>query len=216
MNPVDLVSTLTGLSVASLAALGALGTFCVALQAVLLVVARFVPQASPVARVLAVITTDLGKVATALGAAARWLGSRTTRPHGFAFVRVLAVLTGMAIWAPFVAYSCTPAQRALMVPSMSKIDAIGIAVSHAVGWCEAHGADATAVSTARKALVDRDPGTAISVIRKMLEATAAAGEPVPPELVATVELAEGLLAAKALQEGMQAITYLKTRDAGAP
>jgi len=217
MNPADLVSALTGLSVASLAALGALGAVCVALQAVLLVVARFVPQASPVARVLAVVTTDLAKVATALATAARWLASRTGKPHGFGRVEAVIVLAMLAVIAPCVHVSCTPTQRAALgVPALSQADAIGIAVSHAVGWCEAHGADATAVQTARTALVERDPGLAITVVRKMLIVSAAVGEFVPRELVATVELAEGLLAAKAIQEGMQAITYLKSRDAGAP
>lgn len=103
--------------------------------------------------------------------------------------------------------ACTPAERAAFgVPVLSQVDAIGATIAEAVGWCADHGATPDNVLEARKAIADKDPGAAVDVVRKMLEASAKAGEPVPPEVVALVQTAEGALAAQAIQEGMSAVS----------
>lgn len=211
MNPADLVSTLLGLSPHVLAALGALGVLALALQALLLAFAKLVPAASPAARVLAVLSTDLGIVASWSASAARWLLARVTKPAGPALALLLAASLAAA---GGLAYACTPTQRAALgVPALSQVDAIGVALSHAVGWCEAHGADEEAIALARIAIAKHDTGAAISVVRKLLIASAAAGEPIPPEVVALVELAQGAMYSQAIQDGMRAVS--RASDAGA-
>lgn len=215
MNPADLVSTLLGLSPHVLAALGAVGVLALALQALLLAIAKLVPAASPAARVLAVLSTDLGIVASWSASAARWLLARVTKPSGpAAFVFVLFGYTAALGAACGLSYACNPAQRAALgVPALSQVDAVGVALSHAVGWCEAHGADEEAVTLARIAIAKHDTGAAISVVRKLLIASAAAGEPIPPEVVALVELAQGAMYSQAIQDGMRAVS--RASDAGA-
>lgn len=103
--------------------------------------------------------------------------------------------------------ACTPAERAALgVPVIPQIDAIGSVLAEAVGWCADHGATPATVLEARQAIADKDPGTAVDVVRKMLEASAKAGEPIPPQIVSLVETAEGAIAAQAVQDGMRAVS----------
>lgn len=113
------------------------------------------------------------------------------------------ILLRMAVWV-WLLSGCTPTQRSL--PVLSQVDAIGATLAQAVGWCADHGATPENVLQAHKAIADKDPGAAVDVVRKMLEASAKAGEPVPPEVVALVQTAEGALAAQAIQDGMQAVS----------
>jgi hypothetical protein len=116
---------------------------------------------------------------------------------------VLAALMGSCSGST----ACTPAERAALgVPVLSQVDAIGSTLANAVGWCDSHGASPENVLRARQAIADKDPGSAVDVVRGMLEASAKAGEPVPPEVVALVQTVEGALAAQAIQDGMTAIS----------
>lgn len=117
------------------------------------------------------------------------------------------VFTALFVAAGCGSQGCTPAERrALGVPVLSQIDAIGSTLAQAVGWCEDHGATPETVLTARKAIADKDPGAAVDVVRAMLEASAKAGEPIPPEVVALVQTAEGAIAAESIQNGMRALS----------
>jgi hypothetical protein len=103
--------------------------------------------------------------------------------------------------------SCTPAQREkLVVPTLTQVDAIGWTLMQALAWCEAHGVDAKSIAAAKEAIERKDLGQGIELIRKALEKTAESGEPVPPEVVALVQTAEGAIAAEAVQDGMRAIS----------
>jgi hypothetical protein len=110
-------------------------------------------------------------------------------------------------WVFLLSMGCTPAERAALgVPVLSQIDAIGSTLAQAVGWCSEHGASPESVLQARQAIADKDPGSAVDVVRKMLEASAKAGEPIPPDVVALVQTVEGALAAQSIQNGMRALS----------
>ena len=116
-------------------------------------------------------------------------------------------LSRLVLIALLALYGCTPAERAkLAVPVLSQIDAIGATIAQAVGWCEDHGADEKSVLKALQAISDKDPVSAVEVVRGMLEASAKAGEPVPPEIVALVQTAEMAAAAEAVQDAMRALS----------
>lgn len=114
-------------------------------------------------------------------------------------------LVALTVLAPIV--YCTPAQREkLAVPTLSQIDAIGSTIAQATEWARDHGADEKLALQALQAISDKDPKQAVDILRKMLEALAAKGEPVPPQVVALVQTAEGALAAQAVQDGMRSLS----------
>jgi|GEM_PF-6219371 len=123
-------------------------------------------------------------------------------------------LLSFLIWvfgSATVTSACTPAQRAQVIPVLSQVDAIGSTVAQAIAWCEDHGAEPADVLEALKAVSEKDPGTAAVVAHRILSKMSAKGVPIPPEIVALVQTAEGALAAQAIQDGM---TRLST--GGAP
>lgn len=192
---------LAGLGPDVLALLGAFTATCTALYVIALGVARLLPATSPVAHWLSVFAIDVKKAAELAGKIGSVIG-KIGRNTAAGAVILLAGCTS----------SCTPAQRAaLHVPALSQIDSIGMTVARVAGWCEDAGAD---VSDARKALDEKDPYRAIEALRKSFALLATAGHPVPPEVVAAVNVAEGALAAQAVAEGMRALS--RDGDAGAP
>lgn len=121
------------------------------------------------------------------------------------FCRFCFALIALAALSPVI--FCTPAQRAkLTVPTLSQIDAIGSTIAQAVEWARDHGVDDELALQALQAISDKDPRQALDITRKMLEALAAKGEPVPPGIVALVQTAEGALAAESIQNGMRALS----------
>lgn len=109
--------------------------------------------------------------------------------------------------ALITACTCTPADRQnLGVPTLSQIDAIGSTVAQAIKWCEDHGADPDDVLAAFKAISDKDPGTAAVVVHRILGKLVDKGVPIPSEIVALVQTAEGAMAAQAVQDGMRALS----------
>lgn len=111
-------------------------------------------------------------------------------------VRVLALALMVA---------CTPADRA-GIPVLSQVDAIGMGVSRVLGWCEANGADAERTERARQAVAERDYRAAVALAADVVRELRAAGQPVPEETEVMLRLAEGAMAAQAIQDGMRALS----------
>lgn len=92
------------------------------------------------------------------------------------------------------------------VPALSMVDAIGRGVAHAVGWCDARGIEPVSVESARQALVEKDYGTALDLAARMISNARAKGDPIPEQVEVELRLAEGALAAQAIQDGMRALS----------
>lgn len=119
---------------------------------------------------------------------------------------VAVLVVGFGLGSATMLQSCTPAWRqALAVPVVSQADAIAMTLERAVDWAADHGVDAEAIQDARHVIATKDLGTAVELAKKLLEASAKAGEQVPPELVALVDVAEGALAAESVEKGMRAL-----------
>lgn len=103
------------------------------------------------------------------------------------------------------ALGCTPAQRA-GVPVLSAIDAVGRGVSQVMGWCEDAGADRSTLARAQTAIEERDYAEALALSSEMVTRLREAGASVPEEVEVTLRLAEGALAAGAIQDGMRALS----------
>jgi hypothetical protein len=103
------------------------------------------------------------------------------------------------------AVSCTPAERAAL-PVLSTIDAVGIEVSHVLGWCSEHDLSPDTIAQAQKAVSQKDYSAAVELTYELLQAASKAGDPVPKELVAALEVTRGALAAEAIQAGMSALS----------
>lgn len=104
-----------------------------------------------------------------------------------------------------IASACTPAARAKVLPVLSAVDAVGVTVANALGWCQDHGVDETTLSRARRAAEHRDYGEAVAIARHLLDVSAKAGVDVPTELVASLTLAQQILDVQGLQAGMRAL-----------
>lgn len=116
-----------------------------------------------------------------------------------ALIMTLLLLTSCA--------SCTEVDRQkLIVPVLTKIDAIAWTLKQAVTWCEAHGIDKESVAKAKDAIERKDLGEAIDLIRVALHKTADSGTPVPPEIVALVDTAEEAIAANVVQDFARAVS----------
>ncbi len=100
------------------------------------------------------------------------------------------------------------------IPVLSTVDAIGRGVAHVVGWCEERGVEPATVASAKQAVADRDYRLALDLISRAVTASRKAGDPIPEDVEVTLRLAEGALAAQAIQDGMRALSGAK--DAGAP
>lgn len=200
MNPepaIQFLPKLLGLGAPALALLGALVVTLTAAQAVAYVVAGLFPTTSVIARGLGTAAVDLGKIATGakalLGFVLKVMGKA---PSGAAVLLLLLGSVGIAVQVP----ACTPAARAALgIPVVSQIDSVGMAVAHVMQWCQANGVDSSLVDEAQKAIDDRDVYAADQVVRKMLAALAAAGHPVPPEMVAVLQTAEQAAAAQGVE-----------------
>jgi hypothetical protein len=143
----------------------------------------------------------------------------STPPRGFVQLRVLfAILaaTGLATLSPGLLVACAALQAAetAAVPVLTTADALGRDLSKVLGWCDARGISPTTVQTARQALADKDYGTATVIVADIIAKARVAGDPIPEDVAVTVALAEGLLAAHAIEVGMRALS--EPSDAGAP
>lgn len=166
------------------------------------------PRFPRAAHIVNVLCVDYVKAVQALA-------SFVSKPRGFASVGAWLVLLFVAsvVTALVSLTGCTPAEfqeaKAVVVaevPVLAQVDAIGRVIAQAVGWCEVHGATPDTVVEAKKAIADKDLPTAVDVVRKMLIASAKAGVPVPADVVALVETAEGAMAAEGIQDGMRALS----------
>lgn len=102
------------------------------------------------------------------------------------------------------ATACTPAQRAGL-PVLSQLDAVGMGLSQVLGYCEDHKADAAQIAAAYDALERKKHQEAVSIAAVLLR-TIGEREQVDREVVALLKLAEGALAAQAIQDGMRALS----------
>ena len=100
---------------------------------------------------------------------------------------------------------CTPAERA-GIPVLSQVDAIGMGVAQIVGWCEKRGVEPETVASALKAAQKRDYRTALALLGDVVARSRAAGDPIPAEVEMTLRLAEGAVAAQAIEDGMRAVS----------
>lgn len=120
---------------------------------------------------------------------------------------VVAVLLMVALAAPMTA--CTPAQRS-GVPVLSTVDAVGRGLSHVLGWCEENGADESRLAKAERATENRDYLAAIALASEMVRDARKEGAAVPEDVEVTLRLAEGLMAAHAIEQGMRALSTPST------
>lgn len=94
----------------------------------------------------------------------------------------------------------------LGAPVLSTVDAVGRGVSNVLGWCEKAGADETTLARAHRAFEDRDYRAAVALASKMVTNLRESGAAVPEETEVMLRLAEGALAAQAIDAGMSAIS----------
>lgn len=98
------------------------------------------------------------------------------------------------------------------VPMLSQADAIGRGLAHVVGWCDDRGIQPSTVAMAKQAIDERDYALAFELATRIVTASRAAGDPIPEQVEVTLRLAEGALAAQAIQDAARALSS----DAGAP
>lgn len=103
-----------------------------------------------------------------------------------------------------LASACTPAQRAAF-PVISTVDAIGSGVAHVLGWCQDNDLPPEAVAAAVKALAEKQYLAAIAAVEPALTQAIGRGE-VPPEVQTSYQLAKGMAAAYAVEQGMRALS----------
>ena len=108
-----------------------------------------------------------------------------------------------------VCIACTPAERA-GVPILSTVDAIGVAASRVLGWCGEHEADAGKLLRARQAVKDRDYQVAFQLAGELVQELRDRGEPVPEETEAMLRLAQGAMAAQAIEGAMRALSKVQS------
>jgi hypothetical protein len=104
----------------------------------------------------------------------------------------------------FVTAACTPAQRAGF-PVLSTVDAIGSGVAHVLGWCEDNELPPEAIAAAVKALTEKQYLAALAAVEPALTQAIRRGE-VPTEVQASYQLARGMAAAYAVEQGMRALS----------
>lgn len=86
------------------------------------------------------------------------------------------------------------------------MDAIGRGVAHVAGWCDERGIEPETVRTVYKAIDEKDWRLALAETSRMVSAARARGDQVPEEVEVTLRLAEGAIAAQAIQDGMRAVS----------
>ena len=106
---------------------------------------------------------------------------------------------------PVIAIGCTPAERAGM-PVVSTVDAVGKGLASVMHWCDDAGADPRAVLLAQEALERGHIHQAAAWSAIMLRELAKS-EAVPEDVVVTLRLVEGALAAQAVADGMRALSH---------
>jgi hypothetical protein len=110
-----------------------------------------------------------------------------------------------ALWVALLSLSgCAALEKG--VPALTVIDAVGRGLSQVLGWCEKRGIDPTTVRDAEQAVAEKDYGRAVELAASLVEKSRAAGDPVPEDVEVVLRLAEGAIAAQAVQEGMSAIS----------
>lgn len=98
---------------------------------------------------------------------------------------------------------CNPAA---FVPVLSTVDAVGRGLSRVLGWCDDHGVDAAKLAEAKKVAESKDYQQALVMAVELVSKARAAGEPVPEDIEVMLRLAEGAMAAQAIQDGMRALS----------
>lgn len=114
------------------------------------------------------------------------------------------VIPALLVTLGFVDSACTPAQRAAF-PVISTVDAIGSGVAHVLGWCEDNKIPPEAIAAAAKALAEKEYLAAIAAVEPALTQAIRRGE-VPPEVQTSYQLAKGMAAAYAVEQGMRALS----------
>lgn len=118
----------------------------------------------------------------------------------------MLALAGLAPLAIALGCAELKAAEAAASPVLSVVDAIGHGVANVVGWCDEHGVDAKTVATAKQAIADRDYATAVTMAADLVSKARAAGDPIPQDVEVTLRMAEGLIAAHAIEVGMGAVS----------
>lgn len=110
---------------------------------------------------------------------------------------------------------CTPAARK-GIPVLSTVDAVGMGIADVMGWCEDAGANATTLARAQRAYADKDYRQAVALLTDVATSLRKQGADLPDSAFAVLKMAEGALAADAIQNGLRAISVPQTSDAGTP
>jgi hypothetical protein len=100
---------------------------------------------------------------------------------------------------------CTPKQRA-GIPVLSTVDAVGMGLADVMGWCEDAGANATTLARAQQAYSDKDYRQAVALLTDVATSLRKNGADLPDSAFAVLKMAEGALAADAIEQGMRAIS----------
>jgi hypothetical protein len=104
---------------------------------------------------------------------------------------------------PTFMFACAALTSA--VPVLSQADAIGRGVAHVLGWCEDNKVSPDVIAKAAKELADKQYLAAISAVEPALTKAINRGE-VPVEVQTSYQLAKGLAAAYAVEQGMRALS----------
>lgn len=115
-----------------------------------------------------------------------------------------AALPWLAFVAGVASFGC-----AELPPILSTADAVGRGVAHVFGWCRDNHADPALLAQALESARAGDYAAGLEVLAKAIEALKAAGVTPPPETATILDLAREAAAARAIEQGMRALSAPK-------
>lgn len=98
--------------------------------------------------------------------------------------------------------ACTPQQ----VATLTAVDAVGRGLAHALGYCADAGADRVKLDQAVTEAKRSNYAPAVVLARQMVAELEAAGKQTPEEVATTLDLLEEVIAARAVEQGMRALS----------
>lgn len=110
----------------------------------------------------------------------------------------------VAIWLIGLAtVGCVSASQ--LASTIATADTVGRGVANVLGWCEAHDANPQDVQKAVEAAKAGDYAEALRLARLMVDAAKASGATVPAETASILDLAQEVIAARAVEQAARAL-----------
>lgn len=189
---------LLGLGAPALALLGSIVVTLTAFHVFLLAVGKVVPPASKVGHVIGVAAIDVGKATDLVKALIAFFGKFG---RGIAAGGLIALVCCLG---------CSPADLAAGAGAASAVlttaEAFVTGIMHVLDWLKTRGVDPQTVKDAYAAAQDKDYGMAVAIASELVSKARAAGDPIPEYVETELRMAEGLLASKAVEQGMRALS----------